>query len=237
MTWHELPAAPDLTAFIKQCRNDFASMALTSAFGGGIDRQPMAGLFRNLHRLTIRTAEEYNAALAEHRAAIAAGAPHRLALASSHWEGCVEALHRSMKVAETLRVSLPKWAPDEKSLRIERQAQFQEGERKKVRGFRDACQHIDTEIENYTPTEEHDGPGRGLFIMPLEDRISFHGYVLAYGLVAGLIRRLIALCHWFHMQEIPADHPLAHEERTGGVKIADNAKFVRTFDLDLVGDV
>jgi hypothetical protein len=232
--WHPYPVAPDVSAIRKKAGEDFGGVILTAVFGGGIDANPACGLYRNLLRLTIRSCEEYTAAIEAIHIAIEKRGPQHMIHAATHWEGCVEALHRAIQVAELFRRMLGKWVPGETHLRIEKEARFTDEETRPIRDLRDALQHLDERLAQYDPDASTDIKGAGFFIYSEEHGIAYHGIQLRYETIAGLLKRLGALCTWLHMQEIPAGHPLAHPRRKSSVGVTGAEAYRKPFTLAFV---
>lgn len=216
--WHPYPDAPSLAAVLKEARATLNGEMLSAVFGGGIDAVPAAGLFRNMMRLHIRACEEYETAVAEVVTAIEERNTSPLITAATHWEGCIEATHRCIGIAELFRRQLGKWAPEDNLLRIDKSARFTEEELAPIRDLRDAAQHLDEELQNYSPDPQTADSGAGFFIYSDASGIRFHGTFLAYAALADALSRIGALCKWLEMQNPGPGHPLALPSRTSSVK-------------------
>lgn len=223
--WFAYPMAPSVADALKRLRETSGAEGTTALFGGGIDAYPAMGLFRNAVRLAIRGCEEYQAAIAEVEQAIDSRSVAPIRLASSHWEGCVEAICRATKMVLELENRLPTWVPDDSNFRIAPESICTRAELKALTDMRNAMQHMDERILSFVPNPAETDRRNGIFVYPDVEAIKFRKEEIEYRLLAAVLNKLSRLCHWLHMKEIPAGHPLAAPGRTSSVTITDAEPF------------
>ena len=227
--WHPYPNAPDVTGTLDTARKQFRGIMMAAIIGGGIGARPAVGLLRNLVRLLVRACEEYVAAIEHHVAAVEHQSPNNLIYSSSHWEGCIEALHRCMAIAEVFRRMFGQWAPDDTDMRIEKEARFTDAETRPIRLMRHAVQHIEEELQNYAPPDQSNDPGSGFFIDCGAGGIRFHGSEVSYISIADYLDRLSSLCKWLMMQNPPPGHPLADPSRANPINHIGSEEYRKPF--------
>ncbi len=82
-------------------------------------------------------------------------------------------------------------------------------------------QHMDERILSFVPNLAEPNRRNGIFVYPDVDGITFRNEEIKYRLLAAMLSKLSRLCHWLHMKEIPAGHPLAAPGRASSVTITD----------------
>ncbi len=227
--WYPYPNAPDVARTLSAARELFNGLTVTALIGGGIGARSAIGLVRNLTRLLIQACEQYSLAVENHIEAVEDRSPNNLIYASTHWEGCIEALHRCMNIAEVFRQKLGQWAPQDPDMRIEKSARFADAETKPIRDIRHAVQHIENELLDYEAPDHGKVPGSGFFIHCGENGICFHGYEVSYQELAEYLERVAALCKWLGMQNPPPGHPLANPSRNNPINHVGSENYRRPF--------
>jgi hypothetical protein len=183
---YEMPDLSDL--FAKQVLDTMLNMMFGNYPAAARAAQPQ---FVNLVRLTDKALSEYEAA----RAALDDFAVHRgsgrlspLFRGVDHLESCINATHRAFQFARALRES--KAAPP-----IPRQLVIRDPEFYRVRGMRDAVEHLYEDLRAGTVV-----PGEAQFLQPQRDGIEIGKAGISWVELAVMLRRLHTLVLYLNAQ-------------------------------------